>query len=166
MPLCQTGTQGVRLIKRLQQFVPDALPVVRKPAGTADNVTTIIMGSSTAQLPDRRIQYSPDNSGGNMRILTVIWRMTAKAILLRRKKLRTQPTGRFVLCVLWMPVNTSAGNDGQPPWFEHDQMTVAEKICCDVPGLTRQRKRPVVCICRHDGSGLYGEGEKVVLCDV
>ncbi|EHX8088943.1 hypothetical protein K3270_004942, partial [Escherichia coli] len=20
------------------------------------------------------------------------------------------------------------GNDGQPPWFEHDQMTVAEKI--------------------------------------
>ncbi len=91
--------------------------------------------------------------------------MTAKAILLRRKKSEAQPPGRFVLCVLWMPINTQRGNDGQPPWFEHDQMTVAGKSCCDAPGLTRQRKRPVVCSAGYDGSGLYGEGEKVVLCE-
>ncbi|WP_434057271.1 putative zinc ribbon protein [Escherichia coli] len=71
-----------------------------------------------------------------------------------------------MLCVLWMPVNTSAGNDGQPPWFEHDQMTVAEKSCCDVPGLTGRERGPSFASAGHDGSGLYGEGEKVVLCDV
>ncbi|NWP37981.1 putative zinc ribbon protein, partial [Escherichia coli] len=26
------------------------------------------------------------------------------------------------------PLTLQRGNDGQPPWFEHDQMTVAEKI--------------------------------------
>ncbi|MEA0061519.1 putative zinc ribbon protein, partial [Escherichia coli] len=26
------------------------------------------------------------------------------------------------------PLTLKRGNHGQPPWFEHDQMTVAEKI--------------------------------------
>ena len=40
-PYVRPERREIQLIKRLQQFVPDA-------AGTADNVTTIIMGSSTA----------------------------------------------------------------------------------------------------------------------
>ncbi len=47
-PYVRPERREIQLIKRLQQFVPDALPVVVKPAGTADNVTTIIMGSGTA----------------------------------------------------------------------------------------------------------------------
>ena len=47
-PYVRPERREVRLIKRLQQFVPDALHVVRKASCTADNVTTIIMGSSTA----------------------------------------------------------------------------------------------------------------------
>ncbi|MGU0172612.1 DUF7828 domain-containing protein [Escherichia coli] len=46
------------------------------------------------------------------------------------------------------PLTLKRGNDGQPPWFEHDQMTVAAKILLRCTCLTRQRKRPVVCICR------------------
>ncbi|MBS6333388.1 MAG: hypothetical protein KH418_05330 [Veillonella sp.] len=35
-----------------------------------------------------------------------------------------------VLCCVscGCPLTLQRGNDGQPPWFEHDQMTVAEKI--------------------------------------
>lgn len=56
---------------------------------------------------------------------------------------------RDVLCCVscGCPLTLQRGNDGQPPWFEHDQMTVAENPAA-MHGLTRQRKRPVVCICR------------------
>ncbi len=93
--------------------------------------------------------------------------MTAKAILLRERSSEAQPPGRFVLCVLWMPLTLQRGNDGQPPWFEHDQILSLRKSCCDAPGLTRQRKRPSFASAGYDGSGLYGEGEKVfcVMCD-
>ncbi|EPB5008968.1 putative zinc ribbon protein, partial [Escherichia coli] len=37
---------------------------------------------------------------------------------------------RDVLCCVscGCPLTLQRGNDGQQPWFEHDQMTVAEKI--------------------------------------
>ena len=44
-PYVRPERREILLIKRLQQWVP---PWCVKPAGTADNVTTIIMGSSTA----------------------------------------------------------------------------------------------------------------------
>ena len=54
--------------------------------------------------------------------------MTAKAILLRRKKQRSTTARTFCAVCPGCPLTLQRGNDGQPPWFEHDQMTVAEKI--------------------------------------
>lgn len=47
-PYARPERREILLIKRLQQWVPDALPVVRKTSWHCNNVTTIIMGSSTA----------------------------------------------------------------------------------------------------------------------
>lgn len=65
------------------------------------------------------------------------------------------------------PLTLKRGNDGQPPWFEHDQMTVAAKIllrCTWLDPAEKEARRlhlqGMICL------GLYGEGEKVVLCDV
>ncbi len=86
-----------------------------------------------------------------MRILNCYMANDSKGhFVTAKKKQRSTTAGTFLCCVsCGCPLTLQRGNDGQPPWFEHDQMTVAEKNpCCDAPGLTRQRKRPVVCICR------------------
>ncbi len=80
-PYVRPERREIQLIKRLQQFVPDALPVVRK---------------------------------GHF--------VTAKEAAKHNRQ--------DVLCCVscGCPLTLQRGNDGQPPWFEHDQMTVAEKI--------------------------------------
>ena len=47
-PYVRPERREIQLIKRLQQSYRMPYPWCVKPAGTADNVTTIIMGSSTA----------------------------------------------------------------------------------------------------------------------
>lgn len=58
-PYVRPERREIQLIKRLQQFVPDALPWCVKPAGTADNVTTIIMGSGTAHTARPEVSVFP-----------------------------------------------------------------------------------------------------------
>lgn len=84
-----------------------------------------------------------------MRILNCYMANDSKGHFVTAKEAAKHNRQDVLCCVsCGCPLTLQRGNDGQPPWFEHDQMTVAEKSCCDVPGLTRQRKRPVVCICR------------------
>lgn len=84
-----------------------------------------------------------------MRILNCYMANDSKGHFVTAKEAAKHNRQDVLCCVsCGCPLTLQRGNDGQPPWFEHDQMTVEEKSCCDVPGLTRQRKRPVVCICR------------------
>ncbi|RCX73098.1 hypothetical protein DTL22_26795 [Escherichia coli] len=77
----------------------------------------------------RRIQYSPDNSGGNMRILNCYMANDSKGHFVTAKEAAKHNRQDVLCCVsCGCPLTLQRGNDGQPPWFEHDQMTVAEKI--------------------------------------
>ncbi len=154
-PYVRPERREIQLIKRLQQFVPDALPVVRKASWHCRQCHHDYYGEvlHTARPED---SVFPDNSGGNMRILNCYMANDSKGHFVTAKEAAKH--NRQVLCPAWMPVNTSAGNDGQPPWFEHDQMTVAEKILLRC-GLTGKRKGPSFASAGHDGSRLYGEGE-------
>ncbi len=83
-----------------------------------------------------------------MRILNCYMANDSKGHFVTAKEAAKHNRQDVLCCVsCGCPLTLQRGNDGQPPWFEHDQMTVAESA-------------------GHDGSGLYGEGEKVVLCDV
>ncbi|KSB86856.1 hypothetical protein LFZ31_08735 [Salmonella enterica subsp. enterica serovar Newport str. S09097] len=64
-----------------------------------------------------------------MRILNCyIGVMTAKAIFVTAKEAAKHNRQDVLCCVsCGCPLTLQRGNDGQPPWFEHDQMTVAEK---------------------------------------
>ena len=57
-PYVRPERREVRLIKRLQQFVPDALPVVRKATALQTMSPRLLWGAVLHKLPDRRIQYS------------------------------------------------------------------------------------------------------------
>lgn len=89
----------------------------------------LLWGAVLHTLPDRRIQYSPDNSGGNMRILNCYMANDSKGHFVTAKEAAKHNRQDVLCCVsCGCPLTLQRGNDGQPPWFEHDQMTVAEKI--------------------------------------
>ncbi|MBW6098297.1 hypothetical protein HT118_14865 [Escherichia coli] len=59
-PYVRPERREIQLIKRLQQFVPDALPVVRKASWHCETMSPrLLWGAVLHTLPDRRIQYSP-----------------------------------------------------------------------------------------------------------
>ncbi len=129
-PYVRPERREIQLIKRLQQFVPDALPVVRKASWHCRQCHHDYYGGAVLHtLPDRRIQYSPDNSGGNMRILNCYMANDSKGHFVTAKEAAKHNRQDVLCCVsCGCPLTLQRGNDGQPPWFEHDQMTVAEKI--------------------------------------
>ncbi len=103
-----------------------------------------------------------------MRILNCYMANDSKGHFVTAKEAAKHNRQDVLCCVsCGCPLTLQRGNDGQPPWFEHDQMTVAEKILLRCTWLDPAEKRgPSFASAGHDGSGLYGEGEKVVLCDV
>ena len=84
-----------------------------------------------------------------MRILNCYMANDSKGHFVTAKKLRSTNRQDVLCCVsCGCPLTLQRGNDGQPPWFEHDQMTVAEKSCCDTRLDPKAEKEAVVCICR------------------
>lgn len=102
-----------------------------------------------------------------MRILNCYMANDSKGHFVTAKEAAKHNRQDVLCCVsCGCPLTLQRGNDGQPPWFEHDQMTVAEKILLRCTWLDPAERGPSFASAGYDGSGLYGEGEKVVLCDV
>ena len=64
-----------------------------------------------------------------MRILNCYMANDSKGHFVTAKEAAKHNRQDVLCCVsCGCPLTLQRGNDGQPPWFEHDQMTVAEKI--------------------------------------
>ncbi|HAK9768384.1 TPA: hypothetical protein JTJ40_004754, partial [Escherichia coli] len=64
-----------------------------------------------------------------MRILNCYMANDSKGHFVTAKEAAKHNRQDVLCCVsCGCPLTLKRGNDGQPPWFEHDQMTVAAKI--------------------------------------
>ena len=64
-----------------------------------------------------------------MRILNCYMANDSKGHFVTAKEAAKNNRQDVLCCVsCGCPLTLKRGNDGQPPWFEHDQMTVAAKI--------------------------------------
>ena len=64
-----------------------------------------------------------------MRILNCYMANDSKGHFVTAKEAAGRNSQEVMCCVsCGCPLTLKRGNDGQPPWFEHDQMTVTEKI--------------------------------------
>ena len=101
----------IQLIKRLQQFVPDALPVVRKASWLfLDNVTTYYGEQYCTHCQTGGFQYSPDNPEGICEFRDCYMANDSKGHFVTAKEAaKHNRQDVFVLCVLGCPLTLQRG---------------------------------------------------------